>query len=71
MKRIYNKDSRLESQRWFPYAAWALVIGFSLFVYNLVLNVEARITALEARANSQLDTYNVAQPSATSAQPTP
>ena len=49
MKRIYNKDSRLESHPLFPYIAWGTIIVFAVFVVNLTLSVENRISALEDR----------------------
>lgn len=59
MKRIYNKDNRLESHRLFPYFAWVTIIGFALFVFNLVHDVEKRISALEAQSRAVNTTYGV------------
>lgn len=61
MGRIYNKDSRLESNRFFPYIAWAMVIVFAFFVFQLTLNLQAaandlelRTTSLEVKANADI-----------------
>jgi hypothetical protein len=48
MQKVYNKDHRLESHRFFSYAAWITVIGFAVFVYNLVVRVGEETAALEA-----------------------
>lgn len=36
----------LESYRFFPYLAWALVIGFALFVYQLTIETSQTIASL-------------------------
>lgn len=33
----------LESQRWFPYVAWALVVAFAAFTANLALSMQREI----------------------------
>lgn len=50
MARIYNKDARLESQRWFPIIAWGLVLGFAVFVYLLTTSAANKISTIEAAA---------------------
>jgi hypothetical protein len=44
------KDLSLERLRVFPYIAWGLVIGFSLFVYSLVINLNEATAELKATA---------------------
>ena len=55
-KSIYNKDSRLESSRWFPYVAWVVVLGFSFFVYQLSNSLAAKKSDLESK-QTQSETY--------------
>lgn len=38
----------LEKYRIFPYIAWILIAGFSLFVYSLILNLQAVVADLSA-----------------------
>ena len=47
MKRIYNRDQRLESHPWFSYIALVLVIGFAWFVYNLTGTVAEQRAAIQ------------------------
>ena len=47
MKRIYNRDQRLESHPWFSYIAWTVVIGFALFVYNLIGTVAEQRSVIQ------------------------
>lgn len=39
-------ERTLEKYRFFPYVAWAVFIGFALFVYSLVLELQATAEAL-------------------------
>lgn len=41
----------LEGHKAFPYIAWTTVVLFSLFTYNLVLDLRASITKLEKQTN--------------------
>jgi hypothetical protein len=36
----------LESHKFFPYIAWAIVIGFALFVYFLTVSVQRELGAI-------------------------
>lgn len=49
MKSIYNKDQRLESHRFFPILAWIVVIGFVIFVYTLVTDLQAAASELREK----------------------
>lgn len=40
-------EHALEKSRIFPYLAWSLVIGFIIFVYTLILELDAEITQLQ------------------------
>lgn len=39
-------NNTLESYPIFPYVAWTIVIGFALFTYTLVLNLEAELDVI-------------------------
>lgn len=39
-------ERTLEKYRFFPYVAWAVFIGFALFVYSLVLELQATAESL-------------------------
>jgi len=41
----------LEKSKFFPILAWSTVIGFSLFVYSLVINLQA--TASDLRQTTE------------------
>lgn len=43
------KDFTLEKHRFFPYVAWALSIGFALFVGNLALQLQTVTEDLAAQ----------------------
>jgi hypothetical protein len=45
-------ERTLEKYKFFPYIAWALCIGFALFVYNLVLDLQATTMALTTTTTS-------------------
>ena len=51
MKRNIGKRA-LESYRVFPYIAWTLVIGFSLFVINLASELGNVTKNIEDRSNT-------------------
>ena len=42
-----GNDKALESYKIFPYVAWAVTIGFTLFVYNLVVQLSETINQLQ------------------------
>ncbi|MEY3784015.1 MAG: hypothetical protein RLZZ230_337 [Candidatus Parcubacteria bacterium] len=44
-----GNDKALESYRIFPFIAWGLVIGFTLFVYNVALKLQAVTHDLQAQ----------------------
>jgi hypothetical protein len=37
-------NNTLESNKFFPYVAWTLVIGFAIFTYSLTTRVEQELT---------------------------
>jgi hypothetical protein len=37
-------NNTLESSKYFPYIAWALVIGFALFTYFLTVRVQTELS---------------------------
>lgn len=45
-------ERTLEKYPIFPYIAWALFIGFSLFVYSLVLDLQATAESLAGTSAS-------------------
>lgn len=45
MKKVSN-DRTLESFKIYPYVTWGLIIGFSVFVYNITQKLEAVTTEL-------------------------
>lgn len=65
MKRIYKRDSRLESHPLFPYIAWITIILFAVFVMNLIMSVEKRIVALEERTANLQYQYQIDASTAT------
>ncbi len=51
-------NNTLESSKFFPYVAWALVIGFSLFTYSLVMRVNDELTDISesvSRVENKID----------------
>ena len=48
-----SNEHAIEKTRIFPYIAWSLTLGFVLFVYTLVMELQAEVdslqTAIEAR----------------------
>lgn len=54
-----GNDKSLESYRIFPFVAWSLVIGFTMFVYNITLKLQAVTNDLKAQTTwlqEQVDT---------------
>lgn len=45
-------ERTLEKYRIFPYIAWILFIGFALFLYTLVMQLQAATMSLEATSIS-------------------
>lgn len=45
-------ERTLEKYKIFPYIAWALFIGFSLFVYSLVMELQATAESLATSSAS-------------------
>ncbi len=45
----------LEKSRVFPYLAWVTVLGFTLFVFNLTLNLQNAVTDLQ-HSTDELET---------------
>lgn len=41
-------NNTLESSKFFPYVAWALVIGFALFTYLLTVRVQSELTDISS-----------------------
>lgn len=54
----------LEKSRVFPYAAWSVILGFTLFVFHLTLNLQAAVTDLQ-RSTDELEAAVHAPPHAT------
>jgi len=48
-------ERTLEKYKLFPYIAWAVFIGFSLFVYSLVLELQATAESLATTNTSYQD----------------
>jgi len=55
-----GSDRRLEAFKIFPYIAWILTILFTIFVYNITLDL--RDTTNQLRAETQLLQSQVNQP---------
>ena len=51
MKRRNLNDHTLESLPGFQYVAWALIIGFSFYVYGIITNLQ--VAAEDLRAQSE------------------
>ena len=51
MKRTKGKRS-LEAYKLFPYVAWGLVVGFSLFVYSIITNLQATTAQLQQQTSA-------------------
>jgi len=49
VKKLDTGKRTLEGSKVFPYAAWALVIGFSVFVYQIVADFNAVAVDLQVR----------------------
>lgn len=55
----YHMNNTLESSKYFPYIAWALVIGFALFAYMLTVRVQEELTSIAVsveRLETKIDT---------------
>jgi hypothetical protein len=62
MKKTSN-DRTLESFKIYPYVTWGLIIGFSVFVYNITQKLEAVTTELSAYSEqTEIDTANIKPP---------
>jgi len=51
----------LEKSPWFPYIAWTVVIGFSVFTFLLIKSVERETSVVlknRIQLESALQTYN-------------
>lgn len=51
-------NNTIESSKYFPYIAWTLVIGFSLFTYSLVMQANDELTDISesvSRVESKID----------------
>jgi hypothetical protein len=51
MKQPRGKRS-LEAYKIFPYVAWGLIIGFVLFVYNIVVELQDTTAQLERQTTA-------------------
>lgn len=49
-----GNDKALESYKLFPFLAWLLIIGFSLFVYKISMD----LTDVSQRLGNQADVVN-------------
>ena len=52
-------NNTLESSKFFPYIAWALIIGFAVFTYMLTVRVQDELTGLSVsveRLETKIDT---------------
>lgn len=43
---LLDMNNTLESHKLFPYIAWAIVIGFAVFVYTLTLRVQNELEVI-------------------------
>jgi len=60
----------LEKSKFFSYVAWSTIIGFSLFVYSLVINLQATAADLrQTTENLELMIQQTNTPPATSTKP--
>ncbi len=41
-------NNTLESHKFFPYIAWALVVGFALFTYFLTITVQKELSNISS-----------------------
>lgn len=56
MKKLSGNSRNLESFRLFPFVAWALIIGFSVFVYGITVNLQAAATDLKIQTEFTANT---------------
>lgn len=57
-------NNTLESSKFFPYIAWALVIGFALFTYLLTVRVQSELTDISSsveRLEQKIDDMGTAK----------
>lgn len=47
-----GNDKTLEAYKFFPYLAWALTIGFALFVYNIAIELQTVADDLQAKTKA-------------------
>lgn len=47
--KIKSNDRSLESYKIFPYIAWIVTLGFSVFVYNITMELKAVAENLQAQ----------------------
>lgn len=47
----------LEGHKWFPYIAWATVIGFALFTYMITTHVRAELSSIDNGFENGLEKY--------------
>jgi len=47
---MMQSKQALERHKFFPYIAWALIIGFSLFVYTIVQDLRKTTSELQSVA---------------------
>lgn len=45
-----SSDHTLESFKLYPYVAWALIIGFAVFVYTITTNLKAAASDLQIQS---------------------
>lgn len=56
MKKSLGNTRNLESFRLFPFVAWALIIGFSVFVYSITVHLQAAATDLKIQTEFTANT---------------
>ena len=65
MKKGDNSASghSLESLKLYPYVAWILIIGFTVFVYNITTNLKAAASDLRIQTEiSSLEQTHISNP---------
>ena len=56
MKKLSGNTRNLESFRVFPYIAWALIIGFGVFVYGITVQLQAAADELQIHSEFTVNT---------------
>jgi hypothetical protein len=56
--KIRPKDRTLESFKIFPFVAWALVLGFSFFIYKITTELQTAVRNLEIQTEYLQETVN-------------